>query len=227
MGSRSNLKEDCYTPFANYMAEVAQYFKQQKGIEFTLISPVNEPQYNWNEPSQEGTAWQNSEIRDLTVELDKALEAKGLTNTRILLAEAGDWEYTYKEKSDANRSNVIYNLFDPASRNYVGNLPHVFPAIAGHSYWTDGSWSTLYSVRQQVASAAAAYNLKVYQTEWSMLGAITAMAIRGMRKPLIWTWPFICRKSFIRTSRQPMPVPGHTGQAWIRNAGARNVVSTW
>ena len=170
MGSRSNLKEDCYTPFANYMAEVAQYFKQQKGIEFTLISPVNEPQYNWNEPSQEGSAWQNSEIRDLTVELDKALEAKGLTNTRILLAEAGDWEYTYKEKSDANRSNVIYNLFDPASRNYVGNLPHVFPAIAGHSYWTDGSWSTLYSVRQQVASAAAAYNLKVYQTEWSMLG---------------------------------------------------------
>lgn len=170
MGSRSNLKDDCYTPFAQYMADVAAYFKQQKGIEFTLISPVNEPQYNWNEPSQEGSAWQNSEIKRLTVELDKALEDKGLAGTRILLAEAGDWEYTYKEKSDANRSNVIYNFFDPASPNYVGNLTHVFPAIAGHSYWTDGSWSNLYSVRSQVASAASAYGLKVYQTEWSMLG---------------------------------------------------------
>lgn len=170
MGSRSNLKDDCYGKFAEYMADVADYFKNNRNIEFTLISPVNEPQYNWNEPSQEGTAWQNSEIKRLTVELDKALENKSLNNTRILLAEAGDWEYTYKEKSDVQRSNVIFNFFDPASPNYVGGLKHVFPAIAGHSYWTDGNWNTLNSVRSQVASAASAHHLKVYQTEWSMLG---------------------------------------------------------
>lgn len=170
MGSRSNLKDDCYGAFAAYMAEVTDYFKKNKGIEFTLISPVNEPQYDWNEPSQEGTAWQNSEIKRLTVELDKALEEKNLNNTRILLAEAGDWEYTYKEKNDAQRSNVIFNFFDSSSANYVGDLKHVFPAIAGHSYWTDGSWNTLNSVRSQVASAASARQLKVYQTEWSMLG---------------------------------------------------------
>lgn len=106
----------------------------------------------------------------MTVELDKALEEKNLNNTRILLAEAGDWEYTYKEKNDAQRSNVIFNFFDSSSANYVGDLKHVFPAIAGHSYWTDGSWNTLNSVRSQVASAASARQLKVYQTEWSMLG---------------------------------------------------------
>lgn len=169
-GAHSNLKEDCYTLFAEYMAEVTEHFKKTKNIEFTIISPVNEPQYNWNEPSQEGTAWQNSEIKRLTVELDKALESKNLNNTRILLAEAGDWEYTYKEKNDAQRSNVMYNFFDSQSENYTGNLKHVFRGIAGHSYWTDGSWNTLNSVRSQVARSAAAYNLKVYQTEWSMLG---------------------------------------------------------
>lgn len=170
MGSRSNLKEDCYGLFAEYMADVAHYFKKNKNIEFTLISPVNEPQYNWDSPGQEGTAWQNSEIKRLTTELDKALEIKNLSNTKILLAEAADWEYTYKEKDGAARSNVIYNFFDAASANYVGNLRHVLPAIAGHSYWTDRSWSTLTDVRTQVAAAAAAHNLKVYQTEWSLLG---------------------------------------------------------
>lgn len=170
MGSRSNLKEDCYGLFATYMAEVADYFKKNKNIEFTLISPVNEPQYNWDGPSQEGTAWQNSEIKRLATELDKALESKNLSNTQILLAEAGDWEYTYKEKSDAQRSNVIYNFFDSTSANYVGDLKHMFPAIAGHSYWTDGSWNTLTNIRKQVSTTAAAHNLKVYQTEWSLLG---------------------------------------------------------
>lgn len=170
MGADSNLKDDCYAPFAGYMAEVAHHFKKQKGIEFTLISPVNEPQFNWNAPSQEGSGWKNSQIKRLTVELDKALEAKGLSNTKILLAEAADWEYTYKEKSSADRSDVIRNFFDTSSANYVGNLGHVLPAIAGHSYWTDGSWSTLASTRSGVASAASARGLKVYQTEWCLLG---------------------------------------------------------
>lgn len=168
-GAYSNLRTDSYTLFANYMAHVADYFKREKNIEFTFISPVNEPQYNW-ESGQEGSGWQNSEIKTLVTELDKALEEKQLTNTKILVAEAGDWEYTYRVKDGAGRSNVINDFFDSSSANYMGDLKHLYPAIAGHSYWTDGSWNTLTSVRSQVAAAAAARNIKVFQTEWSMLG---------------------------------------------------------
>jgi O-glycosyl hydrolase len=167
-GAYSNLKDGHYTDFAEYMATVAAYFKQNKGINFGYISPVNEPQYNWD-GGQEGSGWQNSEIKRLAVELDRSLTAKGL-DTKILLAEAGDWEYLYKVKGEAGRSNVIAEFFSPGSDNYIGDLTHVPNIIAGHSYWTDGSWNSLTQTRGQVAAAASAKGLKVYQTEWSMLG---------------------------------------------------------
>lgn len=169
MGAYSNLKDEHYKDFAEYMVKVAAFFRNERGIDIDFISPVNEPQYDWKDPSQEGTAWQNNEVKRLTVELDNALEKSGLS-TKILLSEAADWEYLYKEKNGAGRSNVIESFFGTSSANYVGNLTHVAPIIGGHSYWTDTSWSTLYNVRKQVAAAASAKNLKVYQTEWSMLG---------------------------------------------------------
>ncbi|GAB6120170.1 glycoside hydrolase [Dysgonomonas termitidis] len=167
-GAYSNLKDDAYDDFANYIVSAIDYFKTNKGIDFDYISPANEPQYNW-ESGQEGSGWQNSEIKKLSVELDKAIEDKGL-NTKILLAEAAAWNYLYETDGDNGRKNVIYNLFDNASSSYVGDLKHVAPIVAGHSYWTDGNWENLVDVRTTVGTKAGAAGLKVYQTEWSMLG---------------------------------------------------------
>ena len=169
-GSLSNLKDDRYDDFAGYMADVADYFKKNKNINFSYISPVNEPQYNWEKPSQEGSAWRNSEIKRLVVELDKALTARGL-DTKILITEAGDWEYLYKEKNGPERSNQIAEFFSPNSENYIGGLSHVDPVIGAHSYWTDGNWNTLQRVRSELGGFVSAYEgLKIYQTEWSFLG---------------------------------------------------------
>jgi O-glycosyl hydrolase len=168
-GAYSNLKTEHYADFANYMATVAAYMKTNKNITFSYISPVNEPQYNWNDPSQEGSGWQNAEIKQLAVTLDNALTVQGL-DTKILLAEAGDWEYLYKSKNDAGRSNQIEAFFSVNAQNYIGNLAHVEPLIGGHSYWTDSNWATMQQVRTELRSKASAYGLKVYQTEWSMLG---------------------------------------------------------
>jgi hypothetical protein len=168
-GVYSNLKEDAYDDFAEYMAETLAHFQKEKGIQFDFISPVNEPQHNWADPSQEGSAWQNAEVAKLTRELNASLLKRDL-KTKILLAEAADWKSVYETDGDAGRKNVVANLFSPASPNYVGNLSNVSPIIAGHSYWTDGSWSQLTQVRSQVKASAEAAGLKVYQTEWSMLG---------------------------------------------------------
>ena len=166
-GGVSNLKSDCYDDFAAYMAEVAQHYMNE-GYPVTHISPVNEPQYNW-ESGQEGSGWTNDEIANLTRELDKALTARALP-ADILLAEAGDWEYLYKMKSDANRSNVLSAFFRSGSPAYVGDLSHVKNLICAHSYWTDGSWDGMRSIRKQVAQAAQQYGVDVWQSEWSMLG---------------------------------------------------------
>ena len=139
-----------------------------EGYPVTHISPVNEPQYNWD-GGQEGSGWTNDEVAALARELDQALTERNLT-TDILLGESGDWEYLYKTKDDANRSNVLSAFFTPGTSSYVGNLSHVKNLICGHSYWTDGTWDGMRSVRRQVAQAAQKYNIDVWQSEWSMLG---------------------------------------------------------
>lgn len=164
-GGSANLKDDCYTPFAEYMAEVAKHFTLE-GYNISHISPVNEPQYNWDGRDQEGSGWQNTEVARLTRELDKALQSRSLS-TKILIGEAASWEYTYKGNN--NRENTINAFFDPASEAYVGDLGHIEKAIAGHSYWTFDNWNHMRDIRAKVKTSADARGIKVWQTEWSML----------------------------------------------------------
>ncbi len=168
-GSFSNLKGDSYGAYASYITRVLTYFKEQKGIDFALVSPVNEPQYNWGDPSQEGSGWKNAEIKQLAGQLDASLTSSGLS-TKQLLPEAADWNYLVSVKGDADRSNQLDDFFSNGSANYLGDLPSVAKVAAGHSYWTDGSFAEMQQIRQSVQAKAAAHSLQVYQTEWSMLG---------------------------------------------------------
>lgn len=164
----ANLKEDCYDDFADYMATVAQHFVGQ-GYNVTHVSPVNEPQYNWDGNSQEGSGWLNRQIKQLAVEMDKAFKSKGIS-TRILVPEAAAWNYLYEyDNNNRGRTSQIQELFDPASENYIGDLSSVDKVVAGHSYWTFDNWNHMRDVRKKVADAAAPKGLRVWQTEWSML----------------------------------------------------------
>lgn len=168
-GEYANLKDEYFGDFANYITDVLVYFKTVKGIDFDYISPVNEPQYDWKEGSQEGSGWQNEEIAHLVKEIDASLSEKEL-ETNILITEAADYEYLYTEKNGSGRSNQIEAFFNPESKNYVGNLSHVPALIGGHSYWTDSNWSDLKSKRTLLGNALTDQNLSFFQTEWSMLG---------------------------------------------------------
>lgn len=168
-GHKANLKADCYDDFAQYMAHVAAQYRQW-GYPVAYISPVNEPQYKWEGHDQEGSGWHNSEVAKLTRELDAALDKEGLADVKIVLAEAASWREAYQVHESADYSDCIRNFFDPAHDNYVGNLSHVAPRFGGHSYWTDGTWSGMREVRQRAAERANAYNIGLWQTEWSMLG---------------------------------------------------------
>lgn len=165
-GSSSNLKDDCYDDYAEYLATVAEHFNAE-GYNVTHISPLNEPQFDWNGDSQEGSGWNNTQIAKLAKELDKALTAKN-SKTKISLAEAASWEDLYQ--GDDTRRQVIKHLFTKGSANYVGDLASVDKHVAAHSYWTYDTWNHMRDVRQKARSAADAQGLKLWQTEWSMLG---------------------------------------------------------
>lgn len=165
----ANLRSDAYDDFAEYLATVAKHFTDL-GYHISYISPVNEPQYEWT-GGQEGSPWYNTEIAQLCRELDNALTKHGL-ETKILVPEAGRWTYLTNSIPLINNYGYdqINQFFNPAnSSTYIGDLPHVARAIAGHSYWTFRTNDDLIYVRRDVATAAAAHDLQVFQTEWSML----------------------------------------------------------
>ncbi len=111
------------------------------------------------------------EIANLAREMDKKLTDKNLEGTNILIAESGSWKSVYGFDGQGQKSQVILQFFeDKAGEYYIGNLKHMQPnVVCGHSYWVDRTWNQLQETRTELRKAAEKNNLKVYQTEWSML----------------------------------------------------------
>ena len=151
-----------------YSAGALNPLKTSLGIEFTFVSPANVPQDNGTDSSQEGSPYDNDEIASLVREIDRAITDAGLS-TQILISEAASWKYLYSDE-DTYRWNQISDFFSSSSTNYIGDLANVPNIIGGHSYGTDGNWNTMVETRRTVAQAAQAAGLRLYQTEWSMLG---------------------------------------------------------
>ncbi|MBQ5404034.1 MAG: beta-glycosidase [Bacteroidales bacterium] len=161
-GDKANLEDDGYEKFAEYMAEVSKHFTES-GLPVDYISPVNEPQYNWD-GGQEGSGWQNSEITKLVKALDEKL---GTQKTEIIIPEAGKWTATYSNTYEG-RANQISDFFSDGE-NSVKNLTHVHKVIAAHSYWEDRNWIDLKNIRTSAYNEAQANGIGLWQTEWSML----------------------------------------------------------
>lgn len=162
---KSNLKEDCYDDFADFLVTSAEHLCFDEGLNITHISPVNEPQYQWT-GGQEGTPWRNEEIKKIAVELDARLQKSDLS-TKILITEAGAWNYLIEGTSFAE--NQIFNFYDPLSSNYIGNLPSMAKVVGGHSYWTDTKNEDMKTLRTRVGEKCRKYNIDCFQTEWSLL----------------------------------------------------------
>lgn len=166
-GGPTNLKDNHYKHFADFMTTVLKHFSDS-GINFAQISPVNEPQYEWNE-GQEGCPWHNMEIKTLVKELDSTIREKGL-DTKILIAEAGSYDYLHQVSGSTQTSDQIWRFFNSANPEYLGNYAQLMPGICGHSYWTDGDDTAIRNARQNINREAKEQgNIELYQTEYNLL----------------------------------------------------------
>ncbi len=177
--AKGNLKPECYGAFADYLATIAKYFTK-KGFEITYISPANEPQWMWDTGSQEGTPYYNSELARIVRELDKALEAHKLSDTKIIIAESErianlyELEYARKPRVKAKHNvpddeivgNQIKVFFDKNSPHYVGDLKHVLKAINSHSYDSDKTVETLKEERAPLAAELEKYGIGFHASEF-------------------------------------------------------------
>lgn len=160
-----NLATDKMHDFAEFLTTTAGHFLKD-GYNVSLISPVNEPQYDWG-GGQEGSPWENIDISNLARELDKSIKGHGISS-KILIPEAGQYDRMWG--GDGRACNQLSQLFNSKVPNtYIGDLESLAPYAAGHSYWTYTSNYSLKDARMRVRDAAENVGKTMMQTEFSFL----------------------------------------------------------
>lgn len=124
--SASNLREDCYEAYAEYVVDMVQLY-HYLGVPVKYVSPINEPQYEWTDGAQEGCHYTPDEamqVYRLVVEelVQRAQEDTTLQNVRLSLSESGTWY-------DKSYINYMYYqiMSDPLLTEQIDH-------IGSHSY---------------------------------------------------------------------------------------------
>ena len=113
---KNNLKDDQYTAFAEYLAEVTAHYEKEWGIDVQSITPTNEPYTNFwyaGSPKQEGCHFDigNSEST-IILELQKAMQKRGLNDVIISASD----ETSIDTQIDA------FKALSPQAKNAVGRI---------------------------------------------------------------------------------------------------------
>lgn len=146
----TNLKEGFEQQYATYLVDILKHFRDEWGINFEHISPVNEPQWEWNNSNQEGNRASDMDIKLIVNALHAELE-KQQVETEISLVESGDLRSWYEYRSD------ITSKYNERYGNYLTELfgdkdivSKVSKHLGGHSYWSDRVANELVQHRQNL-----------------------------------------------------------------------------
>jgi len=179
----TNLKPGYEGQFATYLADILKHFRDEWDITFDYISPINEPQWEWNDGSnQEGNRASNDDIKKIVTALYDELRRQGL-DTQISIVESGDLRSWYQERSSMTAKygevygNYLGDLFnDENTRSKIGHH------LSGHSYWSDRIESQLVQDRQSLYIKLLPYlnnGWKYWMTEYCVMVGPEGQGGRG------------------------------------------------
>lgn len=119
---QSNLKKDMYADFSDYLIDVSKHFIEEEKLPVKWISPINEPEWDWQESKgQEGCHYTPEECREFLKVFVGKLKESGI-NAKTSAGELGQW-------SDVT-SYMKTILEDEGLRKELS-------PFAIHSYWSD------------------------------------------------------------------------------------------
>ena len=160
---RINLRKDKFDDYASFMVQFLKYFDTQ-GISFDYLSPINEPQWEWEKKTQEGTPATNKNVLEITKLVNNYIEKNDLS-TQIVITEAADLRFLYSNHGKSSRGNQIDYFF-----NDNVNIKNLDRTITGHSYFTTWTVENLIAVRQNLNKELNKYpNLDYWQSEFCIL----------------------------------------------------------
>lgn len=167
-GGTINLRPDCYDRAAGFMARCMKGLEEHDGIRIDYLSPVNEPDGNWNwqGPKQEGSPATNREIATLVRAISKAFR-KEKVNTAIAIPESSDLRNLLGvHQSGWQRGNEVSTFFDKDSTaTCLRSVSNVLPAVLAHSYWTNTPVDSMRAIRQRLRRLLDRYGLAYWQSE--------------------------------------------------------------
>jgi O-glycosyl hydrolase len=163
----TNLADDKADDFAIYLATIIKHFRDVEGINFTHISPFNEPGWDWNSNSGECNRYYRSDIKWVVDALHSELQNQGLS-TQILVPESRSYANLYEPPG--YRTGYIDSFFDTSSDYYIGNK--ISHQLAGHGYfccWPE--WDDrLVGWRETLRNKLNTYSgLEYWMTEYCIL----------------------------------------------------------
>ena len=166
-----NLAPNMIPVFAKYLCDVTKAVKEKEGIEFTYISPVNEPQWRWMKANnQEGSMYRNTEISQLVRDLDQNIQASGLSS-KILITESASHDFLISESEKYQYNAAQVDAFWGNTATKIADLKTLAPVIGSHDYFTTWPLSKLIETREKVGEKVKQYkDLKFWETEYCLLG---------------------------------------------------------
>lgn len=143
----SNLKEDMYETFADYLIDVIRELRKVD-IHVKYVSPINEPQWDWKEiKGQEGCHYTIEECLNMVKVLDKKIKLLDI-ELEISAIDAGDW------KKAINYADKLFT-----DETLTNSLKH----FSGHSYFT----KTKHKVAFINKFNKSFNNKKLWMSEWT------------------------------------------------------------
>lgn len=180
----SNLDAAQAGAYADYLLDVIRHFRDNEGVTFSHVSPINEPEWPWEDGSQEGCRYRADDARPLVTALHQRLVAAGLdAECRILLGEHGVInsmldDSLHQEHTGGNWDGGNNQLGYGKYREYLKDLTthpdivgKIDPVAAYHSYFTDDVGTLNSNLRTLAAQNAAQRGVGLVQTEYCILGS--------------------------------------------------------
>ncbi len=168
----TNLTSGYEGQFATYLVDILKHFRDEWDISFDFVSPVNEPQWEWNGSNQEGNRAGNEDIRAIVNALYDELQNQAL-ETEISIVESGDLRSWYQENggmtSEYGQTYCNYLAELLADENIRTKIGLHF---GGHSYWSDRLANQLVEDRQELFFRILPYlnnGWKYWMTEYCIL----------------------------------------------------------
>ncbi len=120
--STVNLDPANYGAFADYVFDVVEHFRNE-GIPVTMLSPINEPQWEWKN-GQEGCHYEPAEVAGVLKAFVAELKERGLEDSvEITSPESGEWGGRTREYVNAILSDETLGAY--------------FSKMDIHSYWSN------------------------------------------------------------------------------------------